>query len=740
MAELSWDGQRDAGRVPLDARRARPRAVGALLARLEAEGRAALAGGGRRRRRGCGPSAASTCATSAPTTALAVAEPAEERPGRAPSRAEHARASATRGRGARVEVVTARVRVRAPERRAGAAGCRAAARAPRRAPRRAARSREALVRRRRPRARRRSSRARTSRPGASSPGPALVLEDDGHARRSIRAFARASRASGVLVLRDDAPARGRAATGAPRDDPVRLEVARQPLHVDRRADGRGAPPHRGLDEHQGAARLLVRGLRRRGRARRERAAHPGAPRRDGRDGARAARGVSPTSRPATCSSTNDPVAGGSHLPDVTVVTPVFATGARARASSSRAAATTPTSAARTPGSMPPTRAALDEEGVLIPPQRAGARRAASTRRELRERSSRRALPGAQPGRQPRRPRGDDRGEPGGRGAARARSWPSRAWRSVAASMAAAPARRRQRRSRREIAKLPRRRAPLRGRLDDGTPICVRVAHRGASACDIDFAGTGAASPGNLNAPRAVVQAAVLYVLRALVARAHPAERRLPRARRDLRCPPGSLLDPPPGRAVVGGNVETSQRVVDVLLGALGLAAASQGTMNNVAFGDERFGYYETIGGGAGAGPDFAGRLRRAHAHDQHAHHRPRGARGALSRCGCSRSRCAAARGARGAGAAATASCAATSFLDAGDACRSSRSAARRRPSASQGGAPGAPGRNRVVRADGGGEAAAGHADPRARARRRALDRDARRRRLRRAVACFGVAG
>jgi 5-oxoprolinase (ATP-hydrolysing) len=71
-------------------------------------------------------------------------------------------------------------------------------------------------------------------------------------------------------------------------------------------------------------------------------------------------------------------------------------------------------------------------------------------------------------------------------------------------------------------------------------------------------------------------------------------------------PPGSLLDPPPGSAVVGGNVETSQRVVDVLLGALGRVAASQGTMNNVAFGTARFGYYETLGGGSGAGPDFDG--------------------------------------------------------------------------------------------------------------------------------------
>jgi 5-oxoprolinase (ATP-hydrolysing) len=74
----------------------------------------------------------------------------------------------------------------------------------------------------------------------------------------------------------------------------------------------------------------------------------------------------------------------------------------------------------------------------------------------------------------------------------------------------------------------------------------------------------------------------------------------------VRVPSGSLLDPPPDAAVVGGNVETSQRIVDVLLGALAKVAASQGTMNNVTFGNASFGYYETIGGGAGAGPGFAG--------------------------------------------------------------------------------------------------------------------------------------
>jgi len=103
----------------------------------------------------------------------------------------------------------------------------------------------------------------------------------------------------------------------------------------------------------------------------------------------------------------------------------------------------------------------------------------------------------------------------------------------------------------------------------------------------------------------VVQAAVIYVLRCLVAERIPLNGGCLEPV-SLRIPDGCLLNPPPGSAVVGGNVETSQRVVDVLLGALGVAAASQGTMNNVTFGNDRFGYYETLGGGAGAGPDFDG--------------------------------------------------------------------------------------------------------------------------------------
>jgi 5-oxoprolinase (ATP-hydrolysing) len=129
---------------------------------------------------------------------------------------------------------------------------------------------------------------------------------------------------------------------------------------------------------------------------------------------------------------------------------------------------------------------------------------------------------------------------------------------------------------------------------------------------VDFEGTGPASSGNLNAPPAVARAAVLYVVRCLLGREIPLNEGCLDAV-EIRIPPGSLLNPPPGSAVVGGNVETSQRIVDVLLGALGVAAASQGTMNNLTFGNDRFGYYETICGGAGAGPGRPG------AHGVHTH-------------------------------------------------------------------------------------------------------------------------
>ena len=146
---------------------------------------------------------------------------------------------------------------------------------------------------------------------------------------------------------------------------------------------------------------------------------------------------------------------------------------------------------------------------------------------------------------------------------------------------------------------------------------------------IDFTGTSAQQPNNFNAPLPVTRAAVLYVFRTLVddeipmnagclkpLRAHRA-RRLDAERRAIPA------------AVVAGNVETSQVVTDCLYGALGVLAASQGTMNNFTFGDDEHQYYETICGGSGAGPGLRRHRRRADPHDELAAHRSGSARVAL---------------------------------------------------------------------------------------------------------------
>ncbi|MEZ0496754.1 hydantoinase B/oxoprolinase family protein [Sphingomonas sp. IW22] len=141
-------------------------------------------------------------------------------------------------------------------------------------------------------------------------------------------------------------------------------------------------------------------------------------------------------------------------------------------------------------------------------------------------------------------------------------------------------------------------------LDSGA--VVRVAVRVAGdAIAIDFTGTSEQQPSNFNAPLAVVRAAVLYVLRTLIDVAVPLNDGFLRAV-TLTVPEGSMLNPRHPAAVVAGNVEVSQVVTDTLLGALGAMAASQGTMNNLTFGDDTLQYYETIAGGSGAGPGFDG--------------------------------------------------------------------------------------------------------------------------------------
>jgi 5-oxoprolinase (ATP-hydrolysing) len=146
-------------------------------------------------------------------------------------------------------------------------------------------------------------------------------------------------------------------------------------------------------------------------------------------------------------------------------------------------------------------------------------------------------------------------------------------------------------------------------LDDGSPLVATFTVEGNRAV-LDFAGSAPVHPGNLNATPAIVHSVTMYVMRLLVdvelplneGLLEPIEIRIPRGLLN----PEYTANPASCPAVVGGNVETSQRLVDTLLEALQVAGCSQGTMNNLSFGDDSFGYYETVAGGSGAGEGFDG--------------------------------------------------------------------------------------------------------------------------------------
>ncbi len=313
----------------------------------------------------------------------------------------------------------------------------------------------------------------------------------------------------------------------------------------------------------------------------------------------------PPLEPGDVVVTNDPYHGGSHLPDVTVVTPIhdrqgrllFFTASRAHHAEIGGLA---------PGSMPPESHNLAEEGVVIRNfQLFTAGEAHWT--ELGELLS----SGPYPSRDVPTNLADIAAQVAAnrRGARDLDELVERyTWPVVSAYMEHI-----QRAAAEKVGRGLARFAPGTRRfvdhLDDGSPIAVTV-ELDAGRAVFDFAGTGPVLPGNLNANRAITTSAVMYVLRTLVdediplnqGMLWPVEIRLPEC----------LLNPPEHErpedcaAVAGGNVETSQRVVDVLLGALELAAASQGTMNNTIFGNPRFGYYETVCGGSGATEQAAG--------------------------------------------------------------------------------------------------------------------------------------
>jgi 5-oxoprolinase (ATP-hydrolysing) len=374
-----------------------------------------------------------------------------------------------------------------------------------------------------------------------------------------------------------------------------------------------------------------------------------------------ARGERPPLRPGDAIASNDPYAGGTHLPDITVISPVFAPVAGAQglpASGAIAGSNAPeapgepgatehgTGQAPTrapipkpgqgqggppqdaqelspttplfyiacrghhadvggisPGSMPPFSRSIAEEGLRLDnvPLIKDGRFEASAWRE-------RLAAGDHPVRDPERLLADLQAQVAANRLGEAelqRLIRQRGVEDVIGGMAAV-----QRNAAEAVRTVIDRLRPGRHavELDDGARIVVAVEpDRQRRRVRVDFQGTSPQQPGNLNAPLAITKAVVLYVFRVLVARPIPLNAGCFEPI-DLVVPPGCLLHPRPPAAVVGGNVETSQAIANALFGALGVLAAGQGTMNNLSFGNAGCQYYETVAGGSGAGlgPDGQG--------------------------------------------------------------------------------------------------------------------------------------
>lgn len=313
--------------------------------------------------------------------------------------------------------------------------------------------------------------------------------------------------------------------------------------------------------------------------------------------------------PGDVAITNHPAFGGSHLPDVTLISPVFAAdGERLGYVASRAHHAE--IGGKRPGSMPPDARNLEEEGVVIAPRllvAAGRSRMAEIAALLRE--------APYPSRAPEENVADlEAALAANRAGVRAlEALAARHGRERVSHFMARQKEDAARRLELALRRLPVGELAAAERLDDGHTIAVRATIDEAAdgrRLELDFAGTSPSHPGNLNATPAIVRSAVLYVLRLLLAEDLPLNEGL-LERVELKLPecflaPAFAGDPRSCPAVVGGNTETSQRLVDTLIKAFGLLACGQGTMNNVLFGDGGFGYYETVCGGAGAGPGFAG--------------------------------------------------------------------------------------------------------------------------------------
>jgi 5-oxoprolinase (ATP-hydrolysing) len=308
-----------------------------------------------------------------------------------------------------------------------------------------------------------------------------------------------------------------------------------------------------------------------------------------------------TLRPGSAVVLNNPFNGGTHLPDITVVTPVFdQSGAELRffvANRGHHADIGGT----TPGSTPPDSSTLAEEGVVIDDfllVEEGALREPEFRSLL--------ASGPYPARNPDVNVADIKAQLAANetGARELDTLVTRyGWNVVCAYMSHVMANAEES-VRRVIDRIHD--GSLHYRMDDGADLKVSVhVNHAAREAVIDFTGTSAQRKSNFNAPPAISRAAVLYVFRCLVGDDLPLNEGCLKPLKIIT-PPGSFLSPTPGCAVVAGNTEVSQALCNALLGALGAAASAQATMNNFLFGNERYQYYETICGGTGAGPGFDG--------------------------------------------------------------------------------------------------------------------------------------
>ncbi|MBC7103730.1 MAG: hydantoinase B/oxoprolinase family protein [Parvibaculum sp.] len=298
---------------------------------------------------------------------------------------------------------------------------------------------------------------------------------------------------------------------------------------------------------------------------------------------------------------NAPYNGGTHLPDVTVVAPVYDAEGKTRLFYVAARGHHADIGGISPGSMPAHSLSVEEEGILIDNFRIVAEG------RFREAEMRAMLTGGKfPARNPEQNIADLRAQIAAcrKGAEELRKTVAEFGLDVVIAYMRHVQDNAEENVRRAIDRLKD--AAFVQNMDDGSAIRVAVSiDRKARTAKIDFTGTSAELASNLNAPSAVARAAVLYVFRCMVDDDIPLNEGCLRPI-EIVIPEGSMLSPRYPAAVAGGNVETSQAVTDALFGAFGAMASAQGTMNNLTFGNDRYQYYETIAGGAGAGPGFDG--------------------------------------------------------------------------------------------------------------------------------------